>query len=60
MKESQLVMTLEEANNQPQRSMPEDTWTLAKPLAWNGMSLWNRIKACFVVLKGNGIVVRWY
>lgn len=57
---SQLVMSLAEANNQSQRSMPNGTWTLAKPLAWNGMSMWNRVKACIVVLKGDGIVVRWY
>lgn len=60
MKTSALVMTLSDANANPKRSMPDGTWTIAKPFAWCGMSLWNRIKACLVVLKGDGIVVRWY
>lgn len=36
---------------------PHLRWKMARPL---GISLWQRIKAAWVILNNDGCVVRWY
>ena len=65
-----MIFTLRELNNHPVTSIVkggmtantkgEVEWHLAKPLAWNGMKLTNRIRAAWLVLKNEAVVVRWY
>lgn len=65
-----MIFTLNELNNSPMtpvvkggvttNTKGETEWHPAKPIAWSGMKLCNRIKAAWLVLKNEAVAVRWY
>jgi hypothetical protein len=55
-----MIFTLKELREHPQTSTKDGSWHPAKPIGWLGMRLKNRIRAAWIVLKNDGVVVRWY
>jgi hypothetical protein len=55
-----MVFTMKQLSESSLTCQPDKTWHPAKPIGWLGMKFWNRVRAAWVVLKNDGIVVRWY